>query len=188
MAEHPVKPVSCRGRYFTRTGNPQREERWDYPMHALTVEKIKSGQYKSHLRNKQIATIFHELNLIEKYGSGVRRVIDSFVAYGLPEPTFEATQGGLAVTVYKASSPQSGGVSGGVNSAAANLEAQLLVLVQNTPGLNAVGLSHQTNTPLRTVQRQLKQLTAKGLLAFKGAPKTGGYWPTPLPNACEDKK
>ncbi len=67
----------------------------------LTVEKIKTGQYKSHLRNKQVATIFRELELIEKYGSGVRRVIDTFVAYGLPEPEFEATQGGMAVTVFK---------------------------------------------------------------------------------------
>ncbi len=124
------------------TGNPRREERWDYPMDALreiiinmivhrdyrsandstikvyddrieffnpgvllddlTVEKIKTGNYKSHLRNKQIATIFKELELIEKYGSGVRRVIDTFVAYGLSEPEFEATQGGMAVTVFKA--------------------------------------------------------------------------------------
>jgi len=32
---------------------------------------------------------------------GVRQVIDTFVAYGLPEPEFEATQGGMAVTVFK---------------------------------------------------------------------------------------
>ncbi|MCX7101566.1 MAG: hypothetical protein NTX38_08750, partial [Methylobacter sp.] len=84
------------------TGNPKREERWDYPMDAireivinmivhrdyrsandstikifddrieffnsgtlledLTVEKIKTGNYKSHLRNKQIASIFKELD------------------------------------------------------------------------------------------------------------------------------
>jgi ATP-dependent DNA helicase RecG len=41
----------------------------------LTVEKIKTGKYKSYLRNKQVASIFKELELIEKYGSGVRRVI-----------------------------------------------------------------------------------------------------------------
>ena len=90
------------------TGNPRREERWDYPMDAmreivinmivhrdyrssndstikifddrieffnpgkllddLTVEKIKTGKYKSYLRNKQVASIFKELELIEKYG------------------------------------------------------------------------------------------------------------------------
>ncbi len=38
---------------------------------------------------------------IKRVGSGVRRVIDTVVAYGLPEPEFEATQGGMAVTVFK---------------------------------------------------------------------------------------
>ncbi len=84
-------------------------------MDDLPVEKIKTGNYKSHLRNKQVASIFRELNLIEKYGSGVRRVIDTFTAYGLPEPEFEATQGGMAVTVFKArESAKVGGVNGGV--------------------------------------------------------------------------
>ena len=64
----------------------------------LTVEKIKTGKYKSHLRNKQIASIFKELELIEKYGSGVRRAIETCV---VPEPVYEATQGGIAVTVFK---------------------------------------------------------------------------------------
>ncbi len=36
--------------------------------------------------DKQIASIFKELELIEKYGSGVRRAIETCVAYGLPEP------------------------------------------------------------------------------------------------------
>jgi ATP-dependent DNA helicase RecG len=101
------------------TGNPKREERWDYPMQALREIIINmivhrdyrsandsTINYKSHLRNKQIATIFRELDLIEKYGSGIRRVIDSFVAYGLPEPQFEATQGGMAVTVFKTPTEQ----------------------------------------------------------------------------------
>jgi len=57
----------------------------------LTVEKIKTGKYKSHLRNKQIASIFKELELIEKYGSGVRRAIETCVAYGLPEPVYSIT-------------------------------------------------------------------------------------------------
>jgi len=28
-------------------------------------------------------------------------VVETFVAYGLPEPLFESTQGGMAVTVFK---------------------------------------------------------------------------------------
>ena len=84
--------------FASSTSRQQANQRCASPL----VEKIKTGRYKSHLRNKQVATIFKELELIEKYGSGVRRVIDTFVAYGLREPEFEATQGGMAVTVFKA--------------------------------------------------------------------------------------
>ena len=136
---------------------------------ALTVEKIKTGHYKSHLRNKQVATIFKELELIEKYGSGVRRVIDTFVAYGLPEPEFEATQGGMAVTVFSAAN---GGVSGGVNTES----VPLLQLIQAQPGLKTTELVAQTGKPQRTIERWLKQLKDRQQIEFRGAPKTGGYY------------
>ena len=187
------------------TGNPRREERWDYPMDALreivinmivhrdyrsandstikvfddrieffnpgvllddlTVEKIKTGHYKSHLRNKQVATIFRELELIEKYGSGVRRVIDTFVAYGLPEPEFEATQGGMAVTVFALVNV---GVNVGVNG--------LLPYIQSHPGQRAGDIATAFKLTQRTIERWLKQLKEDGLIEFRGAPKTGGYY------------
>jgi ATP-dependent DNA helicase RecG len=194
------------------TGNPKREERWDYPMDALreiiinmivhrdyrsandstikvfddrieffnpgtllddlTVEKIKTGNYKSHLRNKQIATIFRELELIEKYGSGVRRVIDAFVAHGLPEPEFEATQGGMAVTVFKSHAQKTDvGVNEGVNEGVNPLFAH----IAHSPGLRTPALAKTLNTSVKNVERWLKQLKAQGLVEFRGAPKTGGY-------------
>ena len=203
------------------TGNPRREERWDYPMEALreivinmivhrdyrsandstikvfddrieffnpgallddlTVAKIKTGNYKSHLRNKQIATIFKELELIEKYGSGVRRVIDTFIAYGLPEPEFEATQGGMAVTVFKVvnegvSGGVSGGVSSGVSGGVNTVSAHFLLLIRTQPGIKTSELVAQTGKPQRTIERWLKQHKENDQIEFRGAPKTGGYY------------
>ena len=203
------------------TGNPKREERWDYPMDAireiiinmivhrdyrsandstikvfderieffnpgtlledLTVEKIKSGNYKSHLRNKQIASIFKELNLIEKYGSGVRRAIETFVAYGLPEPEYEATQGGMAVTVFKKpfgkdqgnfAEPKSEGVSVGVNVGVNDL----LSYIQSNPGKRAGEMAIAFKLTQRTIERWLKQLKETKEIEFRGVPKTGGYF------------
>ena len=204
------------------TGNPKREERWDYPMDAireiiinmivhrdyrsandstikifderieffnpgalledLTVEKIKSGNYKSHLRNKQIASIFKELDLIEKYGSGVRRAIETFVAYGLPEPEYEATQGGMAVTVFKKPFNNgqdnlvelNGGVSGGVSGGV----TELLFYIQLHPGQRASDIAKGLNLPLRTIERWLKKLKEAKTIEFRGASKTGGYFST----------
>ena len=105
---------------------------------GLTVEKIKTGNYKSHLRNKQIATVFRELDLVEKYGSGVRRVIDSFIAYGLPEPVFEVTQGGMAVTMFnknvKANTPQQPELQPELQpESSLSIESQVLKLLGKAP-------------------------------------------------------
>jgi ATP-dependent DNA helicase RecG len=158
------------------TGNPKREERWDYPMDALldglTIEQIKTGNYKSHLRNKQIATIFRELDLIEKYGSGVRRVIDTFTAYGLPVPEFEATQGGMAVTVFKAPAPTN---AGGVNEGVSEGVNALLELIGKQPDMRSPAMAAALGTSAKNIERWVKQLKSRGLIEFRGAPKTGGY-------------
>ena len=147
----------------------------------LTVEKIKTGNYKSHLRNKQIASIFKELELIEKYGSGVRRVIETFVAYGLPEPVFEATQGGMAVTVFKKREQKApektvGGVSEGVNVGANVGANHLFAYIQTHPGQRASEMATAYKLTQRTIERWLKQLKDQDLIEFRGATKTGGYY------------
>lgn len=46
-----------------------------------------------------MAQVFKELGIIEKYGAGVKRVIEDFRAYGLAEPSFEEKFGGFYVVV-----------------------------------------------------------------------------------------
>jgi len=49
---------------------------------GLTVEQLISGKYSSSIRNKQIASVFKEAGIIEKYGSGIKRVLEAFQGYG----------------------------------------------------------------------------------------------------------
>ena len=87
------------------------------------------------------------------------------------------TQGGMAVTVFSAANVGAnvgvnGGVTGGVNLD----QGLLLQLIQSKPGLKTTELIAQTNKPQRTIERWLKQLKTQGLIEFRGAPKTGGYY------------
>ena len=122
------------------TGNPAREERWDYPLEALreivmnmivhrdyahhgdssvkiydnrieyfnpgnlpegiTEKSLITGNYVSNSRNKLIAKMFKNISWIEKYGSGIKRIIKLFVDYGSPAPVFENFQHGFKVTVF----------------------------------------------------------------------------------------
>ncbi len=51
---------------------------------GLTIEDLKQGTSK--IRNNVIARVFRELNLIEQWGTGVRRIFREAEEQGIPEP------------------------------------------------------------------------------------------------------
>jgi ATP-dependent DNA helicase RecG len=54
---------------------------------GLTVDDIQNGVSK--LRNRVLGRVFKELGLIEQWGSGIRRMIDTCRERGLPPPEFQ---------------------------------------------------------------------------------------------------
>lgn len=56
--------------------------------HGLTVNQLIRGDYSPSIRNKQIATVFKEAGIIEKYGSEIKRVLEAFNKYALPPTGF----------------------------------------------------------------------------------------------------
>ena len=82
---------------------------------GLTVKKLMSGDYVSMIRNRLVADIFKEGGLIEKYGTGIRRILKAFRDYDLPDPKFEEIAEGFRVTVYgQEKKVESGEVTGEV--------------------------------------------------------------------------
>ena len=61
-----------------------------------------------------------------------------------------------------------GGVNGGVND--------ILLLIENNPGINVSNIKSLLNVPQRTIERWINQLKKENKIEFKGAPKTGGYY------------
>jgi len=66
---------------------------------GLTLEDLKSGVSK--LRNPVIARVFHELGLIEQWGSGIKRMTHACEEAGLTAPMFEEIGPRIRVTFYK---------------------------------------------------------------------------------------
>jgi len=54
---------------------------------GLTVENLRRGISK--LRNRVVGRVFHQLGLIEQWGSGIQRMTAATVAAGLPPPALE---------------------------------------------------------------------------------------------------
>jgi len=95
---------------------------------------------RTHLsvqRNPLIAEVFHRAGLIEKWGRGTNRVIESCVESGLAAPTFEEITGGAVVTfrVAAGSTARRGKVESKVESKAeSDLDLPTRVLVALAPG------------------------------------------------------
>ena len=65
---------------------------------GLTVDDLERGVSK--LRNRVIGRVFHELGLVEQWGSGVQRMIAACTDAGLPPPRFEELANRFRVTIY----------------------------------------------------------------------------------------
>lgn len=65
---------------------------------GLTIEEIAGGVSK--LRNRVIGRIFNELKLVERWGSGIQRIISACEENGLEKPKFEEIGTHFRVTIY----------------------------------------------------------------------------------------
>ena len=67
----------------------------------MTIAQLMSGDYSSRTRNRGIASMFKEAGMIERYGSGIKRIQHACIEYGMPPPKFEEFQHGFKVILYK---------------------------------------------------------------------------------------
>lgn len=66
---------------------------------TITKEDILEG--RSEIRNKVIARVFKELNYIEQWGTGIRRIRSSCQAAGLKEPQIEETGDFISINLFR---------------------------------------------------------------------------------------
>jgi len=139
----------------------------------VTVEKLKTDNYKSRARNKLIAEAFYLTGDIEKYGTGYIRVRKAIKSY--PTMSFEYFEDGNGYTTelsYKnqkiENNSPNGGVNGGVNS--------LIDIIKSNPGQRTGKLAELASIPPKTCEKWLARLKQENKIEFRGAPKTGGYY------------
>ncbi|RLC35486.1 MAG: transcriptional regulator [Candidatus Nealsonbacteria bacterium] len=66
----------------------------------LTIESLKT-EHSSFPKNPLIASVFYYAGFIERWGSGIKRMIDLCKAQKLPEPEFKEEFGGISVYFHK---------------------------------------------------------------------------------------
>lgn len=132
---------------------------------AITEDDLLTNSYKSTPRNKTIADIFRTMGLIEKYGSGIQRIINYFMEAGLPKPSFKNQSSGFLVTIY----------SNVTENVTENRIQAIIDLIKKNPKLTTTAMSNQLNITRMTLHRELEKLKEKGILKRIG-PDKGGHW------------
>ena len=66
---------------------------------GLTLEEAMSG--RSKIRNRAIAEIFSRMEIVESWGTGIKRIINRAQEYGLPNPEFQEIGDTFRVNLYR---------------------------------------------------------------------------------------
>ena len=142
---------------------------------GMSIDDLVNDQYLSTLRNKAIANHFHQLGEIEKYGSGITRVINLFHNAGLNPPKFEIMGSGLKVTIF-AKNGASAATDKTTDKTTDKKSAQILDAIRMNPSVTndelAKIIGNITVDGIRYHINKMKK--AKRIVRRNG--KKEGYW------------
>lgn len=143
----------------------------------ITVEDLLANTYKSCPRNKLIADFCKDLGLIEKYGSGIQRVLNYFKQENREMPAFQNISGGFMVTVYaeKVVEKVVEKTVGLKMDGLTDNQIRILEEMKQQPTVSASDLSDRIGISKRKVQVNIRILREKTLIKRIG-PDKGGYW------------
>ena len=128
--------------------------------------------YKPHPsrpRNKLIAKVFYYFGYIEKWGSGIERILRALREYNLPEPKFEEVFGGFQVTFYRDVYTEEHLRELGLNER----QVKAVLYVKEKGSITNKEYQELFKVSRITATRDLSELVEKGILMRVGRGKRG---------------
>ena len=124
---------------------------------GLTIDDLRQGV--SRLRNRVIGRVFHELGLIEQWGSGIQRMSAACHEAGLPAPAFEEV--GMRFRVTLRTTPSHAPATDEIDQA-------ILTALARGDGWSTGQLAAETQRSARATRIRLKKLVLRGLVREVG--------------------
>ncbi|NJE26459.1 DeoR family transcriptional regulator [Thermococcus sp. MV5] len=125
--------------------------------------------HPSRPRNKLIAKVFYYFGYIEKWGSGIERILRALREYNLPEPKFEEVFGGFQVTFYKDIYTEEHLRELGLN----DRQIRAVLYVKEKGSITNKEYQELCKVSRITATRDLSELVEKGILMRVGRGKRG---------------
>ncbi|MDP2926219.1 MAG: helix-turn-helix domain-containing protein [Nanoarchaeota archaeon] len=149
---------------------------------GLIIKEEEFGK-RSLSRNPLIFGLLQRLDLVEKVGSGIKRIKDSMKRLGLKPPKFEFGKF-FAIVLYRPTKEDLGRFAGEnapqktpqkTPQKPTELEQKILNLIRNKPAMPRSEIAKELSIADDTVKEYLAKLKIKGFLKRIGADR-GGYW------------
>jgi len=144
------------------------------------IQDLNIDDVASIRRNPVICDIFSRLRLMERRGSGLRKIIDQY-----PEnaaPSFRSTEQSFVVTLknlnHEKVSTTLGdevGVENGDDISIGNNVVMILSAISEEPGITQKNLASKTGLSTRTVSREIREIRDAGVIRRVGSDRSG-YW------------
>jgi ATP-dependent DNA helicase RecG len=149
---------------------------------TISVDDLLNNTYQSTPRNKLIADVFKDMGHIEKYGSGIQRIINHFKQEELPMPSFQNISEGFMVTITgsddslgKSLNKVAEKVAEKVVENLTHNQKKIVDLIANNKFATAIEISKEVGISHRKTQENIAKLKELGLLKRIG-PAKGGHW------------
>ena len=120
---------------------------------GLTIDEIRQGV--SRLRNRVIGRVFHELRLIEQWGSGIQRMTSACQDAGLQPPKLEEIGMHFRVTIFSTRVRQ---------PHADKTDQRILALFGDGKARSTSVVAKHAGLSQRATLTRLKSLVSRGLL------------------------
>ncbi len=124
---------------------------------GLTIEDILQGVSK--LRNRVIGRVFHELRLIEQWGSGIQRMTSACNDAGLTPPTFAEIGTHFRATIFMTKARA---------ALADEKDRQILDMLRDGKSRGTSAIARQLGLSERATLSRLKRLMSRGLVVTIG--------------------
>jgi len=132
---------------------------------GLDVHDVMSG--RSKIRNQALASVFKAMGLIERYGGGVRRMVDACLSAGLPAPEFIEDRDYLVVRFIRPAGSQSMGGS--------DDRDVVLTMIRKDPRIRQTDIVESTGLSLSKVKRIVADLRDSGRISREGSSRSGRW-------------
>ncbi|MCP1100797.1 ATP-dependent DNA helicase RecG [Aequitasia blattaphilus] len=146
-------------------------------LNGVSIAKMKEGYSK--IRNRAIANAFSYMKIIEKWGSGIPRIIRECKEYGLPEPEFLDFDGDFRVNMFRQTTSNVKGISDTKNETNDTKndtnETIAMRLIDENPAITQKEMKEKMGVSLATIKRLMSNLQKSGKIQRQGSSRSGKW-------------